>query len=66
MGGRDRPLASFRREEPMLDIADVVLLSGVGLAATGAWLLFGWPAAAVTVGVVMIGLAIARAVRGTE
>lgn len=50
----------------MLDIADVVLLSGVGLAATGAWLLFGWPAAAVTVGVVMIGLAIARAVRGTE
>lgn len=45
-------------------IVDGAATVGLCLLGAGTWARYGWPAAAITVGALLIGLAVAAAVRG--
>ena len=44
------------RDDPLLDVNDIFTFLGLGLVALGMTFLFGWAWAAMTVGLVFLGL----------
>lgn len=60
------PEQGQRRDIFSLDTTDLLLILGLGLASVGLYVYFDWPAIPVAVGVTMIVLAVARALRATR